>query len=709
MSTFVFQEMIDQVTIGRIQDAAQILEVVSDFVTLRRRGANYVGLCPFHDDRNPSFYVSPAKNICKCFACGEGGTPIHFVMKHEQMTYYEALKYLAKKYNIEVVEKEFTDEERQAQSDRESMFILNEYARDYFVKTLHEHPEGRAVGLSYFRERGLRDDIIKKFQLGYSLEQRDAFSVEAQKAGYRRDYLLKTGLSTGGEEGRPLIDRFRGRVLFPVHTLSGKVVAFGGRILKKVENTGKYVNSPESDIYSKSSELYGIYFAKSAIVKQDKCFLVEGYTDVLSMHQVGIENVVASSGTALTRGQIRMIHRFSENITVLYDGDAAGINAALRGVDLLLEDGMNVKVVLLPEGEDPDSFAKKQNAESFHRYIGENESDFIRFKTELLLEQVGDDPIKRAGLISNVVESIALIPNRIKRSVYIQESGLLLNMDERVLIAEVNRVRKRNYERKREERSREEARKEQDAARRRQETERAESAPGSQDEVRGRTGVDPVGTVATSWRMVASSKSPYDRFERAILRYVVRYGNVPIYRKFEERKWGEGNKVFHENVLVEVGPGVTEFVLFDLERDRIGFTSPLYRQMFEEACDHMNDAAFNAGHYFLYHPDPEVSKLASELMSDRYELSKIHAKILGEEEGDKDSRLLEENQLSYLVPRATTELKNAYILQKIKGVREEMKRGNPERHLELMGQLKQLQEVRKVLAKELGERIVLRF
>ncbi len=705
----MFQEMIDQVTIGRIQDAAQILEVVSDFVTLRRRGANYVGLCPFHDDRNPSFYVSPAKNICKCFACGEGGTPIHFVMKHEQMTYYEALKYLAKKYNIEVVEKEFTDEERQAQSDRESMFILNEYARDYFVKTLHEHPEGRAVGLSYFRERGLRDDIIKKFQLGYSLEQRDAFSVEAQKAGYRRDYLLKTGLSTGGEEGRPLIDRFRGRVLFPVHTLSGKVVAFGGRILKKVENTGKYVNSPESDIYSKSSELYGIYFAKSAIVKQDKCFLVEGYTDVLSMHQVGIENVVASSGTALTRGQIRMIHRFSENITVLYDGDAAGINAALRGVDLLLEDGMNVKVVLLPEGEDPDSFAKKQNAESFHRYIGENESDFIRFKTELLLEQVGDDPIKRAGLISNVVESIALIPNRIKRSVYIQESGLLLNMDERVLIAEVNRVRKRNYERKREERSREEARKEQDAARRRQETERAESAPGSQDEVRGRTGVDPVGTVATSWRMVASSKSPYDRFERAILRYVVRYGNVPIYRKFEERKWGEGNKVFHENVLVEVGPGVTEFVLFDLERDRIGFTSPLYRQMFEEACDHMNDAAFNAGHYFLYHPDPEVSKLASELMSDRYELSKIHAKILGEEEGDKDSRLLEENQLSYLVPRATTELKNAYILQKIKGVREEMKRGNPERHLELMGQLKQLQEVRKVLAKELGERIVLRF
>src|SRR5690554_5763272 len=442
--------MIDQNTISRIQDAAQIVDVVSDFVTLRRRGVNLVGLCPFHEDRNPSFYVSPAKNICKCFSCGEGGPPIHFMMKHEQFTYYEALKYLAKKYNIEVIEKEYTDEEKQAHSDLESMFIRNEYARDYFVKVLHAHPEGKAVGLSYFRERGFRDDIIKKFQLGYSLEQRDAFSVEAQKAGYKQDYLLKTGLSTGGEQGRPLVDRFRGRVLFPVHTLSGKVVAFGGRILKKVENTGKYVNSPESEIYSKSSELYGIYFAKNAIVKQDKCFLVEGYTDVISMHQAGIENVVASSGTALTHGQIRMIHRFSENITVLYDGDAAGIKAALRGIDLLLEDGMNVKVVLLPEGEDPDSFARRQNAEQFNRFITEHEVDFIRFKTQLLLEETGDDPVKRAGLISNVVESIALIPNSITRSVYIQECAQMLQMQERVLIAETNRIRRRNYDRKKE-------------------------------------------------------------------------------------------------------------------------------------------------------------------------------------------------------------------------------------------------------------------
>lgn len=678
--------MIDQITVGRIQDAAQIVDVVSDFVTLRKRGVNYVGLCPFHDDRTPSFSVSPAKNICKCFACGEGGTPIHFVMKHEQMTYYEALKYLAGKYNIEVIEKEYTDEERQAQSDRESMFILNEYARDYFAKILHTHPEGKAVGLSYFRERGFRDDIIKKFQLGYSLEQRDALSVEAQKAGYKQEYLLKTGLSTGGDQGRPLYDRFRGRVLFPVHTLSGKVVAFGGRILKKAENVGKYVNSPESEIYSKSSELYGIYFAKGAIVKQDKCFLVEGYTDVLSMHQAGIENVVASSGTALTTGQIRAIHRFSENITVLYDGDTAGINAALRGIDLLLEDGMNVKVVLLPEGEDPDSFAKKQNAESFHQYIEQNESDFIRFKTELLLEQVGEDPIKRAGLISNVVESIALIPNSIKRSVYLQECSQLLNLEERVLIRELNRIRKRNYERKRQQSDRE----------------------ATQAEAKGKS-IEDKSLSLLPKEKAATSKNPYHAYELTILRYVVRYGNTPLYLKYEERKRGEAGKVIHENVLVEVGPGVTEFIRYDMERDGMQFTHPLYKQIFKEACEHMTDANFQAGRYFLSHPDPEISKLATELMSDRYHLSKIHSKILGEEEGDKDSRLLEENLLSNYVPRATTELKNAYVLQKIKEITDKMKTSDQENQVMLIQELRQLQEIKKVLSKELGERIVLRY
>jgi DNA primase len=674
--------MIDHITIARIQDSAQITEVVSDFVTLRRRGVNFVGLCPFHDDRTPSFYVSPSKNICKCFACGEGGSPIHFVMKHEQLSYYEALKYLARKYNIEVVEKEYTDEEKQAQSERESMFILNEYARDYFIKILHTHPEGKAVGLSYFRERGFRDDIITKFQLGYSLEQRDAFSTEAQKAGYQRDFLLKTGLSAGGEHNQPLVDRFRGRVLFPVHTLSGKVVAFGGRILRKVENVGKYVNSPESEIYSKSKELYGIYFAKSAIVKQDKCFLVEGYTDVISMHQAGIENVVSSSGTALTHGQIRMIHRFSENITVLYDGDAAGIKAALRGIDLLLEDGMNVKVVLLPDGEDPDSFAKKQNAEDFNQFIAENEVDFIRFKTKLLLEEVGDDPIKRAGLISNVVESIALIPNAITRSVYIQDCSQLLKMQERVLIAEINKISQRNYTKKNEQIDREAAR------------------------IEPREAIPPVKGAPPA---MISVKNHFDRYELQILRYVVRYANIPLYRKFEKQKRKEGKKVIEEDVLVEEGPGVTEFVRYDLERDNLFFTNELYRQIFEEAVAHLEETDFDSGRYFLSHPDAGISRLASELMSDRYQLSKIHAKMLGEEQGDKGSRLLEENHLNTYVPRATTELKNAYVLHKIVEIKKELNAANPEEMTTLITQLQQLQEIKRVLSKELGERIVLRY
>ena len=678
--------MIDHLTIARIQDAAQIVDVVSDFVTLRRRGVNYVGLCPFHDDRTPSFYVSPSKNICKCFACGEGGSPIHFVMKHEQLSYYEALKYLARKYGIEVEEKEYTDEEKQAQSDRESMFILNEYARDYFVKILHSHPEGKAVGLSYFRERGFRDDIVKKFQLGYSLEQRDAFTTEANKAGFRRDYLLKTGLSAGGDDNRPLVDRFRGRVLFPVHTLSGKVVAFGGRILKKVENVGKYVNSPESEIYSKSRELYGIYFAKSAIVKQDKCFLVEGYTDVISMHQAGIENVVASSGTALTHGQIRMIHRFSENITLLYDGDPAGIKAALRGIDLLLEDGMNVKVVLLPEGEDPDSFARRQNAKQFNRFIADHEVDFIRFKTQLLLEETGDDPVKRAGLISNVVESIALIPNSITRSVYIQECAQMLQMQERVLIAETNRIRRRNYDRKKELKQREETVSEAGT--------KNESASSVNQEQKQRKGV------------VAG---PYDRYEREIIRYVIRYGNTPIYRKYEKQKRKEGKKVVEEDILVEEGPGVTEFVLYDLERDHINFSNELYRRIFEEATTFVEHTEFDAGRHFISHADPEISRLASELMSDRYQLSKIHSRILGEEEGDQSSRLLEQNLLNSYVPRATTELKNAYVLQKIEEIKIALKKATPDDENGLITQLQQLQQIKRLLAKELGERIILKY
>ena len=684
--------MIDSQTIERIQDTAQIVDVVSDFVTLRRRGVNFVGLCPFHDDRTPSFYVSPAKNICKCFACGEGGSSVHFIMKHEQLSYYEALKFLAKKYNIEVVEKELTSEEKQAQSDRDSMFILNEFARDYFVKKLHDDPEGKAIGLSYFKERGFRDDIIKKFQLGYSLEQRDAFSSEAQRAGYRSDYLLKTGLSAGGENNSPLIDRFRGRVIFPVHTLSGKVVAFGGRILKKAENTGKYVNSPESEIYSKSRELYGIFFSKSAIVKADKCFLVEGYTDVLSMHQAGIENVVASSGTALTHGQIRMIHRFSENITVLYDGDAAGIKAALRGIDLLLEDGMNVRVVLLPEGEDPDSFARKQSAEEFNRFIDEHEQDFIRFKTHLLVDEVGDDPIKKAGLITNIVQSIALIPDNIKRSVYIQDTATLLSTREDVVIAAVNKIRIRNYEKKKEQHEKEESR---------------ETAVG--------TASLPGDTADNGSRKILTARNPYEKPERELIRYIIRYGTLPIFVRYEKEKQKVEDEEIEVEVTIEDGPSVIEVIRFDLMRDKFIFSSEaffsntLYRAIFDEACGKVSDESFVCDRYFLTHHDPGISKLATDLISDKYQLSKIHAKSIGESEDEKSSRLRERNSLDKLVIRATTELKNAHVMQRINEVKKNIETADAQQQMELMNELRQLQDLKKVLAKNLGERIILRY
>ena len=684
--------MIDSQTIERIQDTAQIVDVVSDFVTLRRRGVNFVGLCPFHDDRTPSFYVSPAKNICKCFACGEGGSSVHFIMKHEQLSYYEALKFLARKYNIEIVEKELTNEEKQAQSDRDSMFILNEFARDYFVKKLHDDPEGKAIGLSYFKERGFRDDIIRKFQLGYSPERRDAFSSEAQRAGYRRDYLLKTGLSAGGENNSPLIDRFRGRVIFPVHTLSGKVVAFGGRILKKAENTGKYVNSPESEIYSKSKELYGIFFSKSAIVKADKCFLVEGYTDVLSMHQAGIGNVVASSGTALTHGQIRMIRRFSENITVLYDGDAAGIKAALRGIDLLLEDGMNVRVVLLPEGEDPDSFARKQNAEGFNRFIDGHEQDFIRFKTNLLLEEAGNDPIKKAGLITNIVDSIALIPDNIKRSVYIQETATLLGTREEVIIAAVNKIRIRNYEKKKEQRGKEESR---------TTAVEAESTPDN--------------AINVGSKKFFTATDPYEKPERELVRYIIRYGMLPIFVKYEREKRKVEDEEIEVEVTIEEGPSVIEVIRFDLMRDKFifsdeaFFSNALYRAIFDEACGKSSDESFVCDKYFLTHHDPRISKLATDLVSDKYRLSKIHAKSIGEGEDEKSSRLRERNSLDKLVIRATTELKNAHVMQRINEVKKGIETADAPQQLELMNELRQLQDLKKALAKNLGERIILRY
>ncbi len=681
--------MIDKATIDRIQDAAQIVDVVSDFVTLKKRGVNYLGLCPFHDDRTPSFSVSPSKNICKCFSCGEGGTAIHFIMKHEQLSYYEALKYLAKKYNIEVREREMTDEEKVLESERESLFIINDYARNYFKNLLYENPEGKSVGLSYFKERGFRDDIIKKFELGYALEQRNAFSTEALRLGYKKEFLIKTGLVAGGENNSPLYDRFRGRVIFPVHTLSGKVVAFGGRILRKADNLAKYVNSPESEIYSKSRELYGIYFAKKAIVKEDRCFMVEGYTDVLSMHQAGIENVVSSSGTALTTGQIRLIRRFTQNMTVLYDGDAAGITAALRGIDLLLEEGLNVKVVLLPKGEDPDSFARKQNAESFNKFIADNEVDFIRFKAQLLLDETKDDPIKRAGLISNIVESIALIPDGIKRSVYIKDSASLLEIDEKLLIQEVNKISLRKYDQ-----------------RNRPQPIRV-NRPDEQHKT-SQTSINKEPHAPISRR-----RTRIENYEREIIRYIVRYGMTMIFQRFEKQKQKKGKLSEEVDVLVEEGSTVIEFVHFDLERDNIKITNPLYSQIFEEAYTKAADADFQPSRYFISHSDSNISKLATEMLSDKYQLSNIHAKALGEELNDDKSKLLEQNSLEILIPRVTTELKNAYIMQQIsvvmKAIKEAQKKDDFETTLKLLEEKKKLEEIKKLLAKMLGEQVILKY
>ena len=512
--------MIDQPTVERILDTAQIVDVVSDFVTLKKRGVNYVGLCPFHDDKSPSMYVSPAKGIFKCFACGKAGNAAGFVMEHEQMSWPDALRYLAKKYNIEIKEKELTDEERQTQTERESLFVVNQFARDYFQQQLQQSEEGRSIGLAYFRDRGFRDDIIEKFQLGYSPEKRDALANEALKKSYKKDYLIRTGLCFETEDHR-LRDRFWGRVIFPFHTLSGKVVAFGGRVLSR-ETKGvaqKYVNSPESEIFTKGNNLYGLYFAKQAIMKKDRCFLVEGYTDVISMHQSGIENVVASSGTALTEAQIRLIHRFTSNITVLYDGDEAGIHAALRGTDLLLAEGMNVKVCLLPDGEDPDSFARKHNASEYQAFIEEHETDFIRFKTNLLMKDAQRDPIKRAELIGSLMESIAVIPEAIVRDIYIKECAQMLQMDDKILVSEVAKRREKHAD--------------DEAKRKEREKNRQQDAPSSSESAPDDNFPPPV---PEEWNIVEPKPTEqqttgkdnrvFEAYERMLTQMIVRYGEL---------------------------------------------------------------------------------------------------------------------------------------------------------------------------------------
>lgn len=702
--------MIDQATIDRILEAADIVNVVSEFVTLRKRGVNYVGLCPFHDDKSPSFYVSPAKNICKCFACGAGGTPVHFIMNHEQLSYYEALRFLAKKYNIEIQERELTEQEKQARNERESMLIVNNWAANYFQQNLHEQAEGRSVGMRYFAERGLREEMIRKFQLGYSLDQRDALFRSATAAGYKPSYLEKTGLVIRYDNGR-MNDRFRGRVIFPVHTLSGKVVAFGGRILKKDEKAAKYVNSPESEIYHKGNELYGLYFAKQAIVKKDRCFLVEGYMDVIGMHQVGIENVVASSGTALTGGQIRLIHRFTGNITVLYDGDAAGIKAALRGIDMLIEEGMKVKVVLLPDGEDPDSFARR-GASAFDTYIQEHETDFIRFKMQLALQDATNDPIKRTALISDILRTIALIPDNIARAVYLRECSETMAIDEQILLNEVNKLRQQKKQQggyssptPRPLPTPTDTSAPADSALAPPEGMLPPVVPPTQEEAPSSPNEPPAfdqipleeevvlqqqpqpSPTPTPTPMIASR---FEQYERPIARYVVRYGERIIF-DYEDEETGQ-----------PVQMRLAEYVQFDLSRDEIEIENPLYRQLVEEAAAHCKEEGFSASRYFLSHPDLKISMLAANLESDKYHLSNYHSRFQTIEQ--------ESDRLDYNVPQMLYALKEAHIQQEIKDMQKLLKEaqaeGSMERIMELMRQLSLLNDIRRQLCKQLGERIV---
>jgi DNA primase len=661
--------MIDYATIERIQSAAQIYDVVSDFITLRKRGVNYVGLCPFHQDKAPSFYVSPAKNICKCFACGEGGSPLHFVMKHEQLSYVEALKFLAKKYGIEVKETELTNEQKQAQSDRESLFILNAFAQKIFTHNLFETEEGQAIGLSYFRERGFREDIIRKFQLGYSLEKWEAFTQEALKAGYKKEFLEKTGLTIFRENNR-FSDRFHGRVMFPVHSLSGKIVAFGGRVLKKDEKTAKYVNSPESEIYHKSNELYGIYLARQAIIKQDRCFLVEGYTDVISMHQAGIENVVASSGTALTQGQIRLIHRFTTNVTVLYDGDNAGIKAAIRGIDLLLEAGLNIKIVLLPEGEDPDSFAQKQSATAFNEYIAQNETDFVRFKTALLIKDAENDPVKKAKMISEIVDTVALIPEEIIRLIYVKECAKLLEMDEQVLVRTIAKKRKEL------------------ALQKKKTLYPDPENPENPDEALSTHQRPPVGDAIPKTEILPpTAVSSIEEYEKNILYYIIRYGEQAFLCE-------ENGKEIYLKVI--------DYIASELNNAGLEFVHPLYKQVLLDAHTHCNTENFVAETYFVNHSDPQISRLAFELSTNKYIESKIHFKYREKEEEGK--------KLLMLVPYAFMNYRSAVLKKEIDQLNLKIKNAEDTNDFEslnkLVKQLIEYQEERKILTLNLPERII---
>ena len=655
--------MIDKATVERIKEAANIVDVVSEFVTLRKSGANFKGLCPFHDEKTPSFMVSPARGMCHCFGCGKGGNPISFIMEHEQMTYPEALRWLANKYHIEIKERELTEDEKREQGERESMFIVNDWAAKYFEDTLHNHTDGVAIGMQYFRSRGFRDDIITKFRLGYDLNNREALPRTAVGKGYREEFLVKTGLCYRRDDG-VCIDRFAGRVIFPWFGVSGKVVGFGGRLLdsrtKGVQQ--KYVNSPDSEIYHKDRELYGIFQAKKAIAKEDCVYMVEGYTDVVSMHQCGIENVVANSGTALSVHQIHTLHRFTSNIVLLYDGDEAGIHAALRGTDMLLAEGMNVKVLLFPDGDDPDSFARKHTAEDFKRYINEHQTDFIEYKSRLLLSNVTDST-KQSEAITSIVKSISLISDHVLRSKYIHECSIKQNIPESTLINTMNEfVRNTNGQQSDEERRRQEQ--------------------------------------ALVKNLEDSLVSQTSKVERMLVQLIVCNGERIIFRDVED----EGGEVHNLTVA--------QAIQYNLATDNLAFQNHLFARILDEAVERSLHAGFKAEPYFIHHDDIEISKIATEMAMENYQLIKNQSENKVDNQSEEAQRQTlenEEKELRKQTLHLLMDFRRNYLEQHLKELQTAIAQaGNtPERQMQLMAEYQKMQHLRNEVARQLGSEIIL--
>lgn len=652
--------MIDKATVGRIMDAANIVEVVSEFVTLRRSGANYKGLCPFHNEKTPSFIVTPSRNTCHCFGCGKGGNPVNFIMEHEQMTYPEALRWLANKYHIEVQERELSKEEREAENDRESMFIVNERAAKYFEDILHNNVDGLAIGMQYLRKRGFRDDIIRKFRLGYDLSQVDALPNQMLKEGFKEKYLTQnpdTGVGVGlcykSERDGKLIDRFAGRIVFPWFSLSGKVVGFNARKLDSATKgvQQKYVNSPASIIYQKERELYGIHLAKKAMTQENNVFVVEGQTDVISMHQCGIENVVAGSGTAFSVHQTRMLRRFTNNITLIYDNDNAGKHAAMERIDMMLPEGINVRLLFLPEGEDPDSFARNHTAADFKKYIEENQKDCIQFKIDFLLKGV-TDPVKRSEAINSIIRSLSLIPDNVVRATYIHDTAFRLGMSEQVIINQMNKMIRAGKE-------------------------KGSSQPATQGETSGST--PPTQTPLQP----ATPLQRASMVEKMLVQMIVRHGEDIIYRDLET---DDGNTI---------NLNVAQYIAYDLGQDALSFSNPLFNRILDEAVLHSADEGFKAESFFLNHEDVEISKIANMLSVDQVQLSKS-LQLSKDDDGLRE-------QVIHLI----LDFRMDYVEEHLKELKAKFRNtADVTEQMNIMQEIKDMQEIRNALAKRLGKNIV---